>query len=835
MRALESCYNRLGQLEEAATCMTLIKVIENTQGSKLQRMASTLKDLKARLGNNNSVGSEFVVKIERTTLKAVQLREKIGLKDDNLEDYLEELRIQKAVVTGYAKLLEAIARETKEANETNEIEMISKLVHAVPQMVEVEELKTRLAVLETEEIFHLTDATSKQNKISTKINNTKDELKDFMEELEIEEGNVMKLTRLDKPFRCIAFCRFNAEGNEVTGSASDGVEWFAASEGSCIHCIDYHSGECQHVILGGDKTRVDMKFSGHSGIVTCLLHDGIRIYSGGTDELIISWDGATKELITVFKGHEGGVVALGVSVTLLASASADNTIRLWNKITGEQLRVLHGHSKSVLSLDIGEDWLLSGGADEEIRVWAIGKSGKYSIGATCVHRLIGHEAPVTCVRYGKLEVMSGDCLGRIFMWWMDVNDNGSAGTPYILHKISVHTGPVKCLQFDAIYIVSGGADATMCITDIATGDVMQTIRAHGMQENNEDDDQSAVERMKKSKGEKREKATKQVLAVAFDSERIISAGTDNTLRYWEWGKKVGAQDKHHILDKGQSLVAVSKLHSVPVESIMKWNGLLEVRQCFAGMKLIVRKGDPDHLTQGEKMSLARERRRDASLAKTDQRIGEGSASKPPKRSRVERFATDHNLTSMANRLSKQTKKDCELFPDQQDTAKDVFSLNGRMNTHLSSIDKFGGGKLRPIMEDYHMGPLNEAQWGPVADSLVTAMLFIICEYEAYDLAKEVLDIPRDKFSMKGRMHTNTQRERLEKEKEKERLLALANSELSVDALGTIAEDHENDVSPIPDPNLNPYPVYDPNPNSNPNIRKLNLLIEKVVNEESLID
>ena len=48
--------------------------------------------------------------------------------------------------------------------------------------------------------------------------------------------------------------------------------------------------------------------------------------------------------------------------------------------------------------------------------------------------------------------------------------------PYIIHKINVHNGPVRCMQFDAVYIVSGGSDGTMCVTDIATGEVMQTVR-----------------------------------------------------------------------------------------------------------------------------------------------------------------------------------------------------------------------------------------------------------------------------------------------------------------------------------------------------------------------
>jgi hypothetical protein len=35
-----------------------------------------------------------------------------------------------------------------------------------------------------------------------------------------------------------------------------------------------------------------------------------------------------------------------------------------------------------------------------------------------VYRLTTHACAVTCVRYGKMEVLSGDVKGRIFIWWM---------------------------------------------------------------------------------------------------------------------------------------------------------------------------------------------------------------------------------------------------------------------------------------------------------------------------------------------------------------------------------------------------------------------------------
>lgn len=104
-------------------------------------------------------------------------------------------------------------------------------------------------------------------------------------------------------------------------------------------------------------------------------------------------------------GHEGTVVSLASEGMLLVSGSADATMRLWNKLSGEQVRVVYGHSKSVLSAEIGGDWMLTGSADHEVRVWKLEHKSKHTTVAECTFRLIGHETAVTCVKYGKTEVI----------------------------------------------------------------------------------------------------------------------------------------------------------------------------------------------------------------------------------------------------------------------------------------------------------------------------------------------------------------------------------------------------------------------------------------------
>jgi len=512
----------------------------------------------------------------------------------------------------------------------------------------------------------------------------------------------------------------------------------------------------------------------------------------------------TKELLKVFYGHEGGITALACSDAMLASAAADTTIRLWNKTTAEMIRVVHGHSKSVLTLEMGEEWMCSAGADEEVRVWTITPSGRHSMGITCKHRLVGHEVPVTCVRYGDLEVMSGDSLGRVFLWWTATGSRSKP--PYVIHKIQVHAGPVRCMQFDAVYIVSGGADGTMCITDIATGEVMQTIRAHipsenvdkeGDEDDDEDDDEEkevdmsklsskarrkalreklekdkAGEQKKTEEEEEEERAEKlealavreekrrkrigtrsQVVAVAFDSNRIISVGTDDTMRYWSWGKKEEAADKFHVLSKGETLVSVSKKHDIDIQDLMKWNGISEANHVYVGMKLIVRKGDPDEPTAAERLVAGKEFKKKAGLAYTNNKLQEltGSYGLNKKsqvfKSRTQRLADNDNKESAGNRMFLKAKHDRELFPDPQDTYKDPRGIVARLNRFSAAqaaasvgapvvVESGPPNRAPEAPPEYYMSHENAEEWGPVADALLGVMLGMMVEYEAYDVARE---------------------------------------------------------------------------------------------------
>lgn len=113
--------------------------------------------------------------------------------------------------------MDAIGREMLLAMETDERMMWSALVHDQPQMVEVEELKTRLNARSKNEVEVLKTEQIKLNNLVVKVKNTENDIAGSDEQLSLEEGALMRHTRLDKPFRAVALCAANAAGNEVTG------------------------------------------------------------------------------------------------------------------------------------------------------------------------------------------------------------------------------------------------------------------------------------------------------------------------------------------------------------------------------------------------------------------------------------------------------------------------------------------------------------------------------------------------------------------------------------------------------------------------------------------
>jgi tetratricopeptide (TPR) repeat protein len=486
---LKSCYEKVDKPDKVQAYQQKIELVDEGMTLKIRKMHEQLDDMKSRLVHT-AAEIELIIKVERTTIRALELKDIIKTGDERLKELEAEMKLQVQSINAVGKILDAIQKEMEQALATDELEIWSELVHDQPQIVEVEELKVRLKARTVIELKRRQDEEILQKQIAVRISNVENSVLEADQQLAVEEGNLMKHSHTTKPFRCVGLCTTNVAGNEVTGTATGGQEEFSASEGIHIHLIDYHNGELKHIFSGGKEA------TGHVGAVTCLLLDGSMLFSGSTDERILCWDIETLSLTRILTGHEGSIVALASESNILASTASDNTIRLWSKSNGDQLRVVFGHSKSVLSLEIGANWMLTGSADHEARLWKIIYKNKGDIDSLnsdrllleeeakkapkkkknnklrnlaveCTSRLQGHNCAVTCVKYGAVEVVTADQQGRIFVWWMKTGE--------VIRQCQAHTGPVKCLQFDSVHIVSCGVDGIVCIVDIATGEVMIII------------------------------------------------------------------------------------------------------------------------------------------------------------------------------------------------------------------------------------------------------------------------------------------------------------------------------------------------------------------------
>ena len=118
--------------------------MENDLQNKVELIHFKLGDMRGRLVHT-AAEMEHAITIERITYRALQLRLGIREKEAEVKELEEQLGVQSGACEEIERILDAIAREMAKAMETDELEMWSELVHDQPQVVEVEELKVRLA------------------------------------------------------------------------------------------------------------------------------------------------------------------------------------------------------------------------------------------------------------------------------------------------------------------------------------------------------------------------------------------------------------------------------------------------------------------------------------------------------------------------------------------------------------------------------------------------------------------------------------------------------------------------------------------------------------------
>ncbi|KAJ1558446.1 hypothetical protein HK096_000631 [Nowakowskiella sp. JEL0078] len=195
----------------------------------------------------------------------------------------------------------------------------------------------------------------------------------------------------------------------------------------------------------------------HDGYVTsvCVTAEG-KLYTGGADRIINSWDPITARRLWVLSGHSRWILALASADGRLYSGGSDNTIRVWDIETGRCLMTLNAHEDWVYSIAVApqSNTFYSSCRDGTVKVW--------DINGECLATVNGH---------GKHGVRSVAVAPSVPNKFFTAGDDKTiiewdSRTRTQLRTVTGHTGAVSSLIFTANGLLfSGSGDCTVRIWD----------------------------------------------------------------------------------------------------------------------------------------------------------------------------------------------------------------------------------------------------------------------------------------------------------------------------------------------------------------------------------
>ena len=278
-------------------------------------------------------------------------------------------------------------------------------------------------------------------------------------------------------------------------------------------------------------------FAGHVGIIhsVALATDNKTLYTTGADKSVRQWTVSAQRVIAAHEGKANGVVYSPDGSALL-SAGDDKLIKMWLP-TGMAVRQFAGSTVAITGLAVRGDSLQVAGAvaDNSVMLWNFDGTPFVALPKLAV------PAAVTSLRYSadhlKLAVSTGDAHVRVYnpadgkllqalpqaavpaavaftpdskSLLVGNADNSAKLIPYsLLRLIAGHEGAVTSLAYvpTAEQLVSGGADKTVRLWNLADGAAVRTYPGHTDIVTN--------------------------VAVTPDGTQILAAGQDKNVRSWK--------------------------------------------------------------------------------------------------------------------------------------------------------------------------------------------------------------------------------------------------------------------------------------------------------------
>jgi WD40 repeat protein len=152
--------------------------------------------------------------------------------------------------------------------------------------------------------------------------------------------------------------------------------------------------------------------------------DGKDVASAGDDLGVRLWNIETGKIKESFFGHTRAVLSLAMSDHLLASAGHDQTIKVWNAERGELMFTLRDHTDAVTFLAFSQydARLASGSLDRSVKVWSTTSEPGLDV-------LKGAKGPCTGLAFAPVgkrgRLASADHGDRVSIWNLDTLDHFS--------------------------------------------------------------------------------------------------------------------------------------------------------------------------------------------------------------------------------------------------------------------------------------------------------------------------------------------------------------------------------------------------------------------------
>jgi WD40 repeat protein len=154
----------------------------------------------------------------------------------------------------------------------------------------------------------------------------------------------------------------------------------SVAHGGAVNGIAFHPQSTQLVTAGGDgllkiwAPPVPTRSLTHpAAVLAAVMVNNGRLYTGGADKMVRSWNLGNNQMERQFSGHAAAVTALAATPNgqALASGGEDSTIRFWNQGTGKESASIGAHSGTVTSLAFSQNGqqLLSSSEDGTVKLW----------------------------------------------------------------------------------------------------------------------------------------------------------------------------------------------------------------------------------------------------------------------------------------------------------------------------------------------------------------------------------------------------------------------------------------------------------------------------------